>query len=63
MVLHRLALMSKDGDEKDYVVIGEIARLMKSPRDQLLYSRSARDIITLANKYPHLVMETNDSSG
>ncbi|NIM12308.1 MAG: hypothetical protein GTO45_09360 [Candidatus Aminicenantes bacterium] len=55
--LRDLAELKKTNREKDYVVIGEIARLMKDPRDQLLYSRSARDIINLASKYPHLVME------
>jgi hypothetical protein len=52
-----LAELKKTNREKDYVIIGEMARLMKPPRDQLLFSRSARDIINLANKYPHLVME------
>ncbi|HLC16541.1 MAG TPA: hypothetical protein VJL89_09990 [Thermodesulfovibrionia bacterium] len=28
---------------------------MKAPLDQLLYSRSARDIINLAEKYPDLI--------
>ena len=30
---------------------------MKDPREQLLYSRSARDIIYLAGEYPDLVIE------
>ena len=55
--LRDLAELKKTNREKDYVIIGEIARLMKTPRDQLLYSRSARDIINLAKKYPDLVMK------
>jgi hypothetical protein len=38
--------------EKDYAVIGELARLMADPRSQLLYSRSSRDLIRLARTYP-----------
>lgn len=52
-----LAELKKTNREKDYVVIGELARLMKDPRDHLLYSRSARDIIRLAEEYPDLIME------
>ncbi|MCX6579391.1 MAG: hypothetical protein NT166_04345 [Candidatus Aminicenantes bacterium] len=55
--LKDLAELKKTNREKDYVVIGEIARLFKDPREQLLYSRSALDIINLAEKYPDLVME------
>lgn len=55
--LRDLAELKKTNREKDYVIIGEIARLMKTPRLQLLYSRSARDIINLAKKYPDLAME------
>jgi len=43
-----LAEIKKTNREKDYAVIGELARLMRDPRDQLLYSRSARDLIDLA---------------
>lgn len=55
--LKDLAELKKTNREKDYVVIGEIARLMKDPREQLLYSRSARDIINLAGKQPGLITE------
>ena len=37
-----LAEVKKTNREKDYAVIGELARLMTEPRQQLLYSRSAR---------------------
>jgi hypothetical protein len=53
--LKDLAELKKTNREKDYVVIGEIARLMKAPPDHLLCSRSARDIISLAEKYPDLI--------
>ena len=52
-----LAELKKTNREKDYVVIGELARLMKAPREQLLYSRSARDLISLAEKYPQLIKD------
>ncbi len=55
--LKDLAELKKTNREKDYVIIGEIARLMDDPRDQLLYSRSAMDITRLAEKYPSLLME------
>ncbi|MFH0926341.1 MAG: hypothetical protein V1872_12065 [bacterium] len=52
-----LARLKKTNREKDYVVIGELARLMENPKEQLLYARSARDILSLAARYPQLVDE------
>jgi len=49
-----LAEMKKTNREKDYVVIGELGRIMKNPADQLLYSRSARDLLKLASAHPEL---------
>ncbi len=46
-----LAELKKTNREKDYAVIGELARLMVEPRDQLLYSRSARDLLALATRH------------
>jgi hypothetical protein len=43
--------------EKDYVVIGELARRMSDPRSRLLYSRSARDLIALSAEEPTLLDE------
>lgn len=40
--------------EKDYAVIGELAR-KQPPEQQLLSSRSAKDLIVLAATYPELV--------
>jgi glycerophosphoryl diester phosphodiesterase len=50
-----LADMKKTNREKDYAVIGELARRMADPDDQILYSRSARDLIELAQRYPERV--------
>ena len=46
-----LAEMKKTNREKDYVVIGELARRMTDPDDQIRYSRSARDLIRLADQH------------
>ena len=56
-----LAEMKKTKREKDYPVIGELARLMQEPKMQLLYSRSARDLLALAEQYPESVAELSSS--
>lgn len=58
--LTALAEIKKTNREKDYAVIGELARLMKSPRDQLLYTRSARDLLALTQGYPELASELSN---
>lgn len=50
-----LAELKKTNREKDYVVIGELARLIDNITDQFLYSRSAGDLLDLAEKHPILV--------
>ena len=55
--LKTLTEIKKTNREKDYAVIGELVRLMSEPRDQLLYSRSARDLIALAERYPDIMSE------
>jgi hypothetical protein len=50
-----LADMKKTNREKDYVVIGELARKMPGPDNQILYSRSARDLIELSKRHPDRV--------
>ena len=50
-----LAEMKKTGRQKDYPFIGELARRMREPRDQLLYSRSPEDLLELARRHPELV--------
>ncbi|MFH1524628.1 MAG: hypothetical protein ABIF04_06660 [Chloroflexota bacterium] len=53
--LTQLARMKQTDREKDYVVIGELARRMTDPADQLRFSRSALDLMCLADKYPLLI--------
>jgi hypothetical protein len=43
--------------EKDWPIVGELARLLTEPRDQLLHSRSARDLLELARAHPALAAE------
>lgn len=50
-----LAKLKKTNREKDYVVIGELARLLSDPAEQLLHSRSARDLVEIAAANPELV--------
>ncbi len=50
-----LAELKKTNRERDYAVIGELARLIEDPLDGLRLSRSARDLIALAQAYPELV--------
>lgn len=52
-----LAALKLTNREKDYVVVGELARQMKDPRQQLCYSRSGRDLLVLAAGHPALVAE------
>lgn len=52
-----LAEMKKTDRQRDYPFIGELARLMSDPRDQLLYSRSADDLIRLAEGHADLLRE------
>ena len=47
--------MKKTNREKDYAVIGELARGMSDLDDQILCSRSARDLIRLAEQHPDRV--------
>jgi hypothetical protein len=47
-----LAALKLTNRDKDYAVVGELARLMTEPRDQFLYSRSSRDLIRLAGEHP-----------
>lgn len=50
-----LAEMKKTDREKDYPFIGELARRMTDPRDRILYSRSAEDLMEMARREPALV--------
>lgn len=55
--VRQLIALKQTNREKDYAVIGDLARLLPNPRDQLLASRSARDILALTAAYPDLAME------
>jgi hypothetical protein len=50
--LEALAALKLTNREKDYAVVGELARLMTDPRARFLYSRSSRDLIELASQHP-----------
>jgi hypothetical protein len=50
-----LAELKKTNREKDFAVIGELARRMTSTTDRLLYSRSARDIMDCCKADPDSV--------
>jgi hypothetical protein len=52
-----LAELKKTNREKDYAVIGELARQMEDPHLEALYSRSARDLMRLASDHPEAVRE------
>ena len=51
----RLVELKKTNREKDYAVIGELARLLENPRERLLASRSAREIAAFAVSDPSLI--------
>ena len=52
-----LAELKKTNRERDFAVIGELARRMTDPREQLLYSRSAQELIELARAQHALLPE------
>lgn len=49
-----LARLKLTNRERDYAVVGELARRMQQPADQLRFSRSARDLMELARRHPEL---------
>jgi len=55
-----LCELKKTNRERDYAVIGELARRLDDPREQLLFSRSARDLARLAERYPNLLHELSN---
>lgn len=58
--LRRLAELKKTNRERDYAVIGELARRFQEPRDRLLFDRSARDLTELAAQFPALVSQLSE---
>lgn len=55
--LEPLAALKLTNRDKDYAVVGELARVMTDPLSQLLYSRSSRDLIKLASENPTVLAE------
>lgn len=55
--LSQLVRMKQTDREKDYVVIGELARRMTDPVDCLRFSRSAEDLTQLADRHPEIVKQ------
>lgn len=55
--LEPLAALKLTDREKDYAVVGELARRMTDPCAQLRWSRSSRDIIRLAAAHPEALAE------
>ena len=56
--LEPLAAMKLTKREKDYAVLGELARRMADPRSQLRYSRSSHDLARLAADHPGALAAT-----
>jgi hypothetical protein len=57
----RLVALKQTGRERDCAVIGELARLIEAPADQMLVSRSAEDLIDLAANDPALARRLSSS--
>lgn len=55
--LEPLAAIKLTDREKDYAIVGELARRMTDLRAQPLYSRSSRDLLELAAAHAELVAE------
>jgi hypothetical protein len=55
--LERLAAIKLTHREKDYAVVGEVARRLGDIRAQLRHSRSSRDLMELARHYPSELQE------
>jgi hypothetical protein len=47
----RLILLKRTNREKDYAVIGDLARTLADPRERIRYSRSARDLMDLSRSH------------
>lgn len=52
-----LASIKMTGRAKDWPIVGELARLMESDRDRFLFSQSARDLLSLAQRHPELARD------
>lgn len=56
--LEALARLKMTRREKDYAVIGELARRMGDPVSQLLFSRSSRDLLQIAQEHQDALAAT-----
>ena len=56
LATEQLILTKQTNREKDYVAIGELARLLEEPLSALRHSRSARDILEIAARHPELLV-------
>jgi len=56
----RLVALKQTGRERDYAVIGELARLIQDPAEQLLASRSVDDLVELATVHTKLARDLQD---
>lgn len=56
LATEQLILTKQTNREKDYVAIGESARLLEEPLSALRHSRSARDILEIAARHPELLV-------
>jgi len=52
-----LLRIKQTGREKDWPIVGELARLLTDPGEQILYSRSPQDILRLLADHPSLAGE------
>ena len=60
VALEPLAAIKLTDREKDYAVVGELARQMPDPAAQLLWSRSSRDLIDLAARHPDVLARVRE---
>lgn len=49
--------LKKTNREKDYPIIGDLARLLSNPLDRMLQSRSAQDLLRMAEEHPAALAE------
>jgi len=59
--VRRLVELKKTNREKDYAVIGELARRLDDPSEQLLASRSARDLLALVAAHPAEALQLEET--
>lgn len=55
--IRELIDLKKTNREKDYAVIGELARMLPDAAEQLLQSRSGLDLIAISNSHPDLLRD------